>query len=176
MTENNIKVYRVKRKISQIELAHAMDEGVTNVVVGFIESGKALPTKIGLEAMCRTLKATPEQLYKLEDLQLASVSVQLEQGISPISKRLNSSRNPRSDRGHKGKIEFRTWLTPFEKSTLEDAVKQLGYRSSAEWFREMRRNTIARLLRLQGKESGKVIPMKQNPLSAVPESNSLLSL
>ena len=51
--------------------------------------------------------------------------------------------------------ELRAWLRPYEKDALANAVSDLGYRSIAEWLREMIRNTVARNKRLQVKAPAK---------------------
>ena len=53
--------------------------------------------------------------------------------------------------------EFRVWVKLEEKEAIEKAVAKLGYRSSAEWFREAQRALLQRCIMMGLSESGSSI-------------------
>jgi len=149
MTKNNIRLKFLEKGISQTEAANQMPDDVGRVGMSFIATGRVLPTKDGLEAMCKMLDCTPADLYDLSDLDLLSVGS--DKSDQPV-------RSPsRSGSQHDGMLQLRAWLRPYEKDALETAVQELGYRSVSEWLREMIRNTVARNKRLQPKPPAKAV-------------------
>lgn len=149
MTNNTIRVERIKLGLSQGKLAEQLPDDLDAVTVGFIEKGRVLPTRDTMEALCEIFSCIPTDLYEPEDIDLLSSrkpidDIEEEEPPAPDQ----SPVRQRSGRGHDGMTEFRTWLRPNEKETLEEAVDALGYRSLSEWFREVYRNTVCRYKRL----------------------------
>lgn len=140
MTNNSIAAYRKRLNISQKQLAERMPEGVTNLAVHFIEAGNAMPNKETMKSMCETFGCQPTDLYEPDDLNLALTHRQEteDQVVVDVTlpKRTGSgNRGP----GKEGMTEFRAWMKEEEKAIMESALQRLGYRSSAEWFREQYR-------------------------------------
>lgn len=149
MTNNTIRIERLKLGLSQGKLAEQLPDDLDAVAVGFIEKGRVLPTRDTMEVLCEIFNCTPTDLYAPEDIDLLSGrkpidDVEAEELTTPNQQ----PDRQRSGRGHDGMTEFRTWLRPNEKQTLEEAVDALGYRSLSEWFREVYRNTVCRYKRL----------------------------
>lgn len=144
MVSNTIKENRARLNLTQAQLANMLDtDDHTPLTLSVIESGKALPTKPYLDALCGALDRDALELYRPEDLDLMGLIQKIDADdarISPASA---------SDRKHSGLVEFRTWLKPHEKENIERAVFYLGYRSMAEWFREAYRNLIQREMRVR---------------------------
>lgn len=144
MVENNVRLERQRLSLTQKNLAQLLPNNLSPAAIGFIEKGCLLPTRESLNALCEVFVCEPTCLYLPKDLDLLSVS-----HCDDSSSCENASPPPsRSGRQHDGMTEFRAWLRPSEKAALEEAISQLGYRSSAEWLREMLRNTVARNRRL----------------------------
>ena len=150
MTKNHIKQKLEEVGITQKELAELLPDDVGRTAMSFIVTGKVLPTKPCLEAMCDKLDCLPTDLFEREDIDLLSIG---NESIDD-SARFESGSVSRSGRQHDGMVELRAWLRPYEKEALAKAVGDLGYRSIAEWLREMIRNTVARNKRLQAKAPG----------------------
>lgn len=145
MTKNRIRERLEESCITQAEIASKMPDGVGKVGMSFIATGKVLPTKDGLEALCTMLDCSPTDLYDPEDIDLLSVG----SDAMDESVRFDPGSISKTGRQHDGMCELRAWLRPYEKESLANAVADLGYRSIAEWLREMIRNTVARSRRLQ---------------------------
>ena len=149
MTKNSIRLKFMEKGISQTEAASQMPDDVGRVGMSFIATGRVLPTKDGLKALCKILDCTPEDLYDPSDLDLLSVGA---------DKSDQPTRSPsRTGSQHDGMLQLRAWLRPYEKDALETAVQELGYRSVSEWLREMIRNTVARNKQLQPKPPAKAV-------------------
>lgn len=144
---NDIRERRLKLGLSQSRLAAQLPGKIDAIALGFIENGRVLPTVDAMRILCEKFECEPTDMYAPGDLDLMSCN-------NPEPTPLDCSMGPGapsgSGRQHDGRTEFRTWLLPAEKLALNTAVAQLGYRSGAEWFREMVRNTIARNKRLHG--------------------------
>ena len=152
MTRNNIRAKLDEHGFTQIEAAKQMPDNVDRVGMSFIVTGKVLPTRGGLEALCSLLDCTPTDLYDPDDIDLLGVGSSGDDIDESV--RLDLNVTPKSGRQHDGMCELRAWLRPSEKEALANAVTDLGYRSVAEWLREMIRNTVARNRRLQTKSPG----------------------
>ncbi len=146
MPKNNIRVERTRLGLSQGAVAKAMPDGVEAVALGFIENGRVLPTKGGMQALCDLFGCSPEDLYDPSELDLTTKAP--EEAPPPAIAPVKAAKGDAAD--HDGMQQFRVWLRPYEKEYLEKVVEALGYRSSAEWLREMYRNTIARYKRISG--------------------------
>lgn len=133
MTENNIRSMRVRAGLSQEDVASSLPEGTNRVMVSFL-------------FIC-----SPSDLYLLDDLDL-SLSEQFPTKCSTSAK-TGGGRGP----GHEGMTEFRVWVKLEEKEAIEKAVAKLGYRSSAEWFREAQRALLQRCIMMGLSESGSSI-------------------
>lgn len=151
MTKNHIRTKLEEHGITQAEAAGRMPDDVGRVGMSFIVTGKVLPTKDSLDALCGMLDCNPTDLYDPDDINLLAV------GAEPIEEtaRFDPSTISKSGRQHDGMCELRAWLRPYEKEALANAVADLGYRSIAEWLREMIRNTVARNKRLQLRTTSK---------------------
>ena len=145
MTQNSIREKLEERGITQAKVAENMPDDVGRIGMSYIVMGKVLPTKTGLDYLCEVFDCTPTDLYAPDDINLLSV------GAEPIDEavRFEPSNVSKSGRQHDGMCELCAWLRPYEKEALANAVSDLGYRSIAEWLREMIRNTVARNRRLQ---------------------------
>lgn len=151
MTENNIRSMRVRAGLSQEDVASSLPEGTNRVMVSFMEAGRTLPTVDGMKALCDLFICSPSDLYLLDDLDL-SLSEQFPTKCSTSAK-ADGGRGP----GHEGMTEFRVWVKLEEKEAIEKAVAKLGYRSSAEWFREAQRALLQRCIMMGLSESGSSI-------------------
>lgn len=138
---NSIRTKRLILNLTQSDVAAHMPEGTNAMCVSYIETGKLLPTREGLNALCALFGCLPTDLYELEDLNLLGAVVPTEPDVKV---QLRTRSDPASSRQHGDMVEFRTWLKPSEKDQLENAVASLGYRSMAEWFREAFRALIYR--------------------------------
>lgn len=152
MTENNIRSMRVRAGLSQEDVASSLPEGTNRVMVSFIEAGRTLPTVDGMKALCDLFICSPSDLYLLDDLDL-SLSEQFPTKCSTSTKTSGGGRG----HGHEGMTEFRVWVKPEEKEAVEKAVAKLGYRSSAEWFREAQRALLQRCIMMGLSESSSSI-------------------
>lgn len=151
MTENNIRSMRVRAGLSQEDVASSLPEGTNRVMVSFMEAGRTLPTVDGMKALCDLFICSPSDLYLLDDLDL-SLSERFPAKCS-LSARIAGAGGGRGS-GHEGMTEFRVWIKPEEKKAIEKAVAKLGYRSSAEWFREAQRALLQRCVMMGLSESG----------------------
>lgn len=147
MTENNIRSMRVRAGLSQEDVASSLPEGTSRVMVSFMEAGRTLPTVDGMKALCDLFICSPSDLYLLDDLDL-TLSEQFPTKCSTSTK-IGGGRGP----GHEGMTEFRVWIKPEEKKAIEKAIAKLGYRSSAEWFREAQRALLQRCIMMGLSES-----------------------
>lgn len=152
MTENNIRSMRVRAGLSQEDVASSLPEGTNRVMVSFMEAGRTIPTVDGMKALCDLFICSPSDLYLLDDLDL-SLSEQFPTKCSTSTKTSGGGRG----HGHEGMTEFRVWVKPEEKEAVEKAVAKLGYRSSAEWFREAQRALLQRCIMMGLSESSSSI-------------------
>ena len=152
MTENNIRSMRVRAGLSQEDVVSSLPEGTNRVMVSFMEAGRTLPTVDGMKALCDLFICSPSDLYLLDDLDL-SLSEQFPTKCSTSTKTSGGGRG----HGHEGMTEFRVWVKPEEKEAVEKAVAKLGYRSSAEWFREAQRALLQRCIMMGLSESSSSI-------------------
>ncbi len=83
MPRNNIRIERTRLGISQGTLAKAMPDGVEAVALGFIENGRVLPTKAGMNALCELFGCRPDDLYDPSELNLATTG-----GSAPTMQKL----------------------------------------------------------------------------------------
>lgn len=145
MVDNNIRQKRTILGATQQQVAEHLPPWFSAIVLSYIETGRALPTKEGLEALCQHFGCKPEDLYDPNDLRL------LPDDNDESAEDAGFCTDVRSKKGrqHDNMVEFRVWLRPGEKDRLEQAIKALGYRTYAEWFREAYRSVIAREMRLQ---------------------------
>lgn len=140
---NDIRDRRIQLGLTQGRLAQALPGKVDAIALGFIENGRVLPTVDAMRTLCELFGCEPTDMYAPGDIDLLS-------STTPAAIPPEPATETGGGRDHAGMTEFRTWLRPSEKTALNTAIAQLGYRNSAEWFREMLRNTIARNKRLHG--------------------------
>lgn len=165
MVKNGIRVMLAKRETSAAALSAKIPD-MNKVCMSFIVNGAALPTREGMQAMCRELGCKATDLYEEAELNLnvtgeteqrpltqepaqaesaekrrikigedsKTVTIPLNSLEAPVRQRVEKRKD-----GHEGQERMFFWLEPEEKKGLETALAGLGYRSSAEWFREMMR-------------------------------------
>ncbi len=160
MVRNRIKVMRAEVGISATALSERMPEGVDKVAMSYIEQGRVLPTREGLETMCDVFDCSPADIYEIEDIDLRSVKAKPE---APTTKSKPSTvkADKKAERleelkdrdRHDGVAQIRVWLPVEEKAALFKAVKGLGYHSVAEWLREMYRFTVHKYISLKLQDS-----------------------
>lgn len=149
MVDNRIKALRAKAKISATELSKHMPDDVDKIVMHYIETGRVLPTRDGLDKMCEVFDCVPTDIYAASDIDLFSIKVTCPKEPFQIEIESAAHENPEKpktidlkDMPHKGMEQIRVWLLADEKAALFKAVNVLGYRSVAEWLRDMYRATI----------------------------------
>lgn len=165
MVRNRIKVFRAEAEISATALADKMPEGVDKIVMSYIEKGRVLPTREGLETMCDVFDCLPTDIYDAQDIDLLAVKREPEQqqpAPEPVKvKAVSNGKNPneiiirparRSVEQHEGMEQIRVWMPAEEKAALFKAVAGLGYHSVAEWLREKYRETLRAYIALQLKD------------------------
>lgn len=179
MVHNRIKVMRAEADISATALAEKMPEGVDKIVMSYIEKGRVLPTRDGLEVMCDVFGCLPTDIYNENDIDLLAVKRKPEPAQQPKTeaikvKVVSTGENPREilipspqkDFGrHEGMEQLRVWMNAEEKAALFKAVEGLGYHSVAEWLREMYRITIHKYISLNLKDKAlheSIPPTTQN--------------
>jgi DNA-binding XRE family transcriptional regulator len=131
--DNKIRALRAMRGLSQAQLSEALPDNSNAVIVGFLESGRVLPTVEGMKALCNVFTCTPTEMYQEEALDLVNALT---------SGHVRTFKRHKRGRGHDGMTEFRAWMEPDEKAALERAVKRMGYKSGSEWFRESYRDLL----------------------------------
>lgn len=171
MVRNRIKVMRAEIGISATALTEKLPDITSKVAMSFVERGQVLPTKEALAKMCEVFGCKPDELYNLADIDLRTVGQ--EENVLPkatakgdtitFMEAENDSTSGR-DR-HEGMEQLRVWMQADEKAALFKAVNGLGYKSVAEWLRDMYRQTILRYVSLGLKGNEKLheaIPLPQN--------------
>lgn len=123
MVKNKINHYMLWRGVSIGTLTEAVQDGNATALT-MIEQGKALPTKSDLKAICGALRAKPTDIWDEADLDLLEM---LPEG---------------NGRQHGDQTEFRSWVEREFKRKLDVSIRQLGYKSSAAWFRKVAELTI----------------------------------
>ena len=98
MVRNRIKVLRAEAEISATALADKMPEGVDKIVMSYIEKGRVLPTREGLETMCDVFDCLPTDIYDAQDIDLLAVKREPEQqqpAPEPVKvKAVSNGKNP----------------------------------------------------------------------------------
>lgn len=157
MVRNRIKVMRAEAEISATALAEKLPDGMNKVCMSFIENGQALPTKESLAAMCEVLNCKPGDLYNPEDIDLRAVGRKDATPEFATAAPVRMSVGKGGERSnHEGMEQLRVWMQAEEKVALSKAVDGLGYKSLAEWLREMYRQTIHRYVALGLKDNEKL--------------------
>lgn len=160
VVHNRIKVMRAEVGISAAALVEKLPDITNKVVMSYIEQGQALPTKEALAKMCEVFGCKPDSLYKLADIDLRVVQ---EEDVFPkAALKMASTKEiavteveAERDR-HEGMEQLRVWMQADEKAALFKAVNGLGYKSVAEWLRDMYRQTVLKYLSLELKGSKKL--------------------
>lgn len=151
MVQNKIRVKCVEAGISQGNLAGQMPDEVNAVAMSFLVAGKVLPTRDGMKKMCGVFGCSPIDIYEPEDIDLLGLVNGDEEREAEDAKEHGYGISDGKS-GHKGMTRFYAWLKPSEKEELTKAVATLGYRNSAEWLRDMYRQTIQRCIELRLRE------------------------
>jgi DNA-binding XRE family transcriptional regulator len=149
MVHNRIRDMRVQAGLSQEDVADSLPNEVTRVIVSFLECGKVLPTVESMKGLCDLFICSPTDLYDPGELDLA-----LAETYPDVVARPPAKKGGGRGAGHEGMTEFRVWVKPEEKAALESAVAKLGYRNTAEWFREVFRGALERCTLMGLSESG----------------------
>lgn len=158
MVENKLRSLRAEARVTQATLAEMMPDDVGKVGFCFIEAGKVLPTKAGLRALCDYFNCKPEHIYPCEaELDLSGAIEREDQAVTANRSKLLAAAGSEPDdadgdadrEDHKGQEQLRVWMEIEEKAALVKAIKGLGYKSLAEWLREMYRDTLSRYLALK---------------------------
>lgn len=158
MVSNRIRDMRIQAGLSQGDVADNLPEDVNRIIVSFIESGKVLPTTESMKLLCDLFTCSPTDLYDSDDLDLSLVDA------FPSIKAKPTKKTGGRGAGHEGMTEFRVWIKPEEKTALENAVAKMGYRSTAEWFREAFRSLLEKctLMGLSENDSNIVVLHSRN--------------
>jgi hypothetical protein len=142
-TQNNIRARLDKNGMTAKTLATWLLDA-NEVIMCYIEQGRALPTKDDLSAMTELLDCETAELYPfLDDIDLAGTQAR-------ISKIKAPDIHP-GDHGHEGMERVYIWYPADGKEALFEVIKQLDYPSVAEWFRDMARITFLKAAKLDGK-------------------------
>ena len=172
MVDNQIKVMLAKRGLSAAALSRDIPE-MNKVCMSFIVNGITMPTREGMREICSILHCTPIELYEEAelDLNIARKPKESPQPVVELKKATVTMEEikeamkdtlpvPQPWQNHVGQKQLRVWLTEEERAALEKATKGLGYRSIAEWLREMYRQTLKQYaaLQLDGKTLQDLIP------------------
>lgn len=183
MVNNRIRVMLAEKRMSAAALSAQVPD-MTKVCMSFVVNGAAMPTREGMTAICKALDCLATDLYDEAELDLnvtgrtskaesplqsaEAISARVEDATIPV----NSLEAPvkaenRDKSGHAGQERVFFWFKPEEKAALVKAVKGLGYRSTAEWMREMYRQTLKQYaaLKLDGKTLHDLIPPIVEPIS-----------
>ncbi len=169
MVRNRIKVMRAEIGISAAALTEKLPDITSKVAMSFVEQGQVLPTKEALAKMCEVFGCSPDELYNPADIDLRAVGQQeaAQTKAAPKYKTVATVRGDtitvteaESDTAsrdrHEGMEQLRVWMQAEEKAALFKAVNGLGYKSVAEWLRDMYRQTILKYVSLGLKGSGKI--------------------
>ncbi len=162
MVRNRIKVMRAEIGISAAALADKLPDVTSKVAMSYVEQGQVLPTKEALAKMCEVFGCRPDELYNLADIDLRAVG-QEENALPKAALKIKTIASARGksitameaeidsassrDR-HEGMEQLRVWILAEEKDALFKAVNGLGYKSVAEWLRDMYRQTILKYVSL----------------------------
>ncbi len=183
MVENQLRVMLAKRNTSAAKLAEKVPD-MNKVCMSFIVNGVTLPTREGMESICKELDCKATDIYDAKELNLNVTEekapeipakaesaaqehrITIKQESEMVTVPLNSLEAPvrlraekRKD-GHENQERIHFWFEPEEKVALVKAVEGLGYRSLTEWMREMYRQTLKQYasLKLNGKTIHELIP------------------
>lgn len=152
MTENRFKDVLVEHRTT----AKALCQKVQNIGQGcmsYIVNGTAMPTRESMQSICEVLSCKATDIWNERDLDLnvtrearmdeKTERIQHDETSPAQSIRLDGARDERSrGHGHEGQDRLFFWFAPEEKIALAKAVRGLGYKSMAEWMREMYRQTL----------------------------------
>lgn len=186
MVENRIRAMLAEKRMSAAALASKVP-GMSKVCMSFIVNGIAMPTREGVGAITEELECLATDLWKEEELNL---NVTGSRGTKPEASPLRAAEEQTKAQtdeqpthplnsleapvrvktvkrdGHEGQERVFFWFRPEEKAALVKAVKGLGYHSTAEWMREMYRQTLKQYaaLKLDGKTLHDLIPPIVEPI------------
>lgn len=121
--DNRLGWYMLRRRITTDALTERLTDG-NATAINLFEQGKALPTKNDLRAISDALRAKPTDIWDEHELDLLEL---LQSG---------------NGRQHGAQTEFRCWIYPEDKRKLEVAIKQLGFKTQADWFRKVSELTM----------------------------------
>lgn len=158
MVANRLRVRLVEANMSAAALSERMPDAINKVCMSFIQSGKVLPTKDAMKAMCDALGCEPTDIYAAADIDLLSLVRERAEAKAAEAKFPSRAKAVTLDgkadapiyesRGHAGEKQFRVWMPIEERAALFKAISGLGYVSVAEWFREMCRQTLKEYITL----------------------------
>ena len=138
-TKNRIHVLLAENNTTAKALCKFLPD-VDRVSMSYIQQGRVLPTKQTLKGMTAALNCEVKDLYDMNDIDLTDDSGR----NRTKAVKINSG-------GHDGMERVYIWYPEGGKEALFEVVKQLGYPSVAEWFRDMARITFLKAAGLDGK-------------------------
>lgn len=121
--KNKLEHFIFWRNVGRDAITEALTDG-NGEALAHVEAGEALPTKSDLLAICGVLRLKPRDIWPEDELDLLDL--------------LKSGQG----RQHGDQTEFRTWVEKDYKHKLETAIRQLGFKSQAAWFRWASEMTI----------------------------------
>ena len=121
--KNKLEHFIFWRNVGRDAITEALTDG-NGGTLDSIQAGEALPTRSDLQAICEALRLKPTDIWAEDELDLLGA---LKAG---------------GGRQHGDQTEFRSWIEPEYKRRLEIAIKQLGFKSQAAWFRWASEMTI----------------------------------
>ena len=134
--DNRLGWYMLRRRITTDALTGRLTDG-NATAINLFEQGKALPTKNDLRAISDALRAKPTDIWD-EHERLQGVFHTWDEHELDLLELLQSG----NGRQHGTQTEFRCWIYPEDKRKLEVAIKQLGFKTQADWFREVSELTM----------------------------------
>ncbi len=120
MVRNRIHEFRLAKDMSQVQLADRLPDSPGNTILSLIETGRVLPTREMLDALCRIFDCTPIDLYDKDDLDLGAVS---------------------DEGGERGSQNGRLVSMRISNEII-DALKEVGYNDVSDWLRESKRKLL----------------------------------
>jgi hypothetical protein len=122
--------------------------------------------------MCEFFDCSPTDIYEEREINLLAVRAIDTTGHEPPApdepEVVQKEEKPKKasgleefdGTGHEGMEQIRVWMMAEEKAALFKAVSALGYRSVAEWLREMYRDTLSKYitLKLQDRDIHEAVP------------------
>lgn len=124
---NRLSHWMLKRGVSVDDLVkRCIDANAT--AIDLMEKDKCMPTRGDLQCISDALQCVPTDIWPRGRLDLL--------GLLKDEKAV--------EKDHPGEVRFRVWMLQEEKDKLERAIKELGYRTPTDWFRDMAAMTLTK--------------------------------